>query len=63
MIASYDSATGTSRRTSGSSPGPSAAPYGGHARYGRHTLTVHGSSGGFRVGADYTLIVGTGRQA
>ncbi|MBB2743869.1 UNVERIFIED_ORG: hypothetical protein FHR35_003705 [Microbispora rosea subsp. rosea] len=32
-------------------------------RPGRHTLTIHGSSGGFRVGADYTLIVGTGRQA
>ncbi len=32
-------------------------------RPGRHTLTIRGSSGDFRVGVDYTLIVGTGRQA
>ncbi len=30
---------------------------------GRHELTIRGSSGGFRVGVDYTLIVGTAQQA
>ncbi|MEU6411291.1 signal protein [Microbispora sp. NPDC046933] len=32
-------------------------------RPGRHTLTIHGSSGGFRVGANYTLTVGAGMRA
>ncbi|WP_241564681.1 signal protein [Nonomuraea polychroma] len=30
---------------------------------GRHTLTIRGSSGGFRTGVDYTLIVGTDQHA
>ncbi|MGC5015001.1 signal protein [Streptosporangium sp. DT93] len=30
---------------------------------GRHTLTLRGSSGDFRTGVDYTLIVGAGQQA
>ncbi|WP_327588845.1 hypothetical protein OHA25_18770 [Nonomuraea sp. NBC_00507] len=30
---------------------------------GRHTLIIRGSSGGFRTGVDYTLIVGTDQQA
>ncbi|MEU4830132.1 signal protein [Streptosporangium sp. NPDC023615] len=32
-------------------------------RPGRHTLSVRGSSGDFRTGVDYTLIVGTGQRA